>query len=572
MFKKILILITIALSLVAQTTTDTKFTNKTTATTDSFGNTVFNQDVTIETNNFKVDNFWIKFQNGGAAQSNHSTISKSATVEISIETSSLCSIYTDLDKEGCSGQKPFLINDEAIENKNVGDTISLIFQKDYDMTNDTILYTDNNASLFYPLDIDRDEKFYKSQHDNSKSFFGIFEKIFNVFFGDNSFFGGFFNFGVVDNSNQPVEDVRQRYIANIVSGVDQNHLLEKDVTDIEKDASGYKLNTPVSLIDYTEKIVENGGCNLFFFKFSESSPFCNIIGGLPFITIFSNTTPTTTFEIDTIQTDTENSLITFASSYTGMTVSEYQNASVYQAQSVDDATFYNPISAMSSMMKFFLFGPQDQDEYNKIEEPMDTYYKFEDEDAVNLTFAVTNDGDKIDDFQTFKLTGIHSLTGNERMCRVKESNDYDNWTDYTFKPEGTSSQTFTDLGAVETETWCSRWRGDSPLSEGWCSSFSRYEVPTNLDTVQTLKTPDEWLSWCDTAMETYTPTTTEVCDYVFIFPVNCRDVIDPIFVDGYQIAEYVNTSKRGLILDLKLINLDINDPANTVRYKIKTVR
>jgi len=568
MITKIFILILLSLSLSASTTTDTTFTNKTTTNTDSFGNAVFNQDVTIKTNNFKVDNFWSKFKTNGDAQSNHSTISKSATVEVSIESSSLCTIYSDLDTAGCSGQKPFLINNEALIGKGVDDTISLIFQKNYDMTNDVILYSDVNASMFYPLDIQRDEKYYKSQDDNSKSFFGVFGTIFNIFFGDDGFFSSFFNFGVTDNNQVAAEDIRQRYIANILSGVDQNHLLEKDVTALETEA----LNQPVSLIDYTEEIVEEGGCNLFFFKFSEGSTFCNTLGGLPFITIFSNTTPTTTFEIDTIQTDTENSLITFASTYTDMTISEYQSGTVYQAQSTDDATFINPISAMTSMIKFFLFGPQTEEESNMIEEPMDTYYKFDDENAVNMTLAITNNGDKIDNFQTFKLTGIHSLTGNERMCRVKESNDYDDWTDYTFKPEGTSSQTFTDLDAVETETWCSRWGEDSPLSDGWCSSFSRYEVPTNLDTVQTLKTPDEWLSWCDDAMEDYTPTTTRTCDYIFFFPVNCRDVIDPIFVDGYEIAEYVNTSKRGLILDLKLIDLDINDKANTVRYKIKTVR
>jgi len=572
MIRKIFTLMLLGVSLSAGTTTDTTFTNQTSATTDSFGKTVFNQDVTIQTNDFKVDNFWSKFKTNGDAQSNHSTISKSATIEVSIESSSLCTMYPELDTAGCSGQKPFLINNEALDGKNVGDTISLIFQKNYDLATETILYSDTNASLFYPLDIDRDEKFYTSQEDNTKSFFGIFGTIFNIFFGDDSFFSSFFNFGVTDNNQVAAEDIRQRYIANILSGVDQNHLLEKDVTALETEA----LNQPVSLIDYTEEIVEDGGCNLFFFKFSEGSTFCNTLGGLPFITIFSNTTPTTTFEIDTIQTDTENSLITFASTYTDMTITEYQSGTVYQAQSTDDATFINPISAMTSMVKFFLFGPQTEEESNMIEEPMDTYYKFDDENAVNMTLAITNNGDKIDDFQTFKLTGIHSLTGNERMCRVKETNDYDTWSDYTFKPEGTLSQTFTP---TEVQVWCDDFTFRAPdyqadsndeCDSSWDSTYNKI-VPVN-DPATTTKTPEEWLAWCDDAMETYTPTTTEVCDYIFMFPVNCRDVIDPIFVDGYEIAEYVNASKRGLILDLELIDLDINDKANTIRYDIKTVR
>lgn len=576
MIKKILFLLTISLTLFAvDTTTDTTFENKTDTSMDSFGNAVFEQDVKITTNNFKVDNFWKKFKNDGESdsQSTFDTISKSATIQVSVESSSICSLYSQLNTAGCSGQKPFLINNEALVGKNVDDTISLLFQKDYDLADDTILYNDINNSVFYPLDIDRTQKYYVSQDDNTKSFFGIFSLMFNTFFGEGGFFSNFFNFGVVDNNENNAEDIRQRYIANITAGVDQDHLLEKGVTALKTTA----LNTPVSLIDYTEKVTEDGGCNLFFFKFSEDNMFCNIMGGMPFITMFSNTTPTTSYEIDTIEVDTENSIISFASSYTGMTITEYQEGTVYQAQS-DESVNINPISAMMGMMKCFFFGCSSQPEMDKVEEPMDTYYAFDDDTAVNLTFAVTNDGNKIDDFQNFKLMGIHSLTGSEHMCRVKESNDYDDWTDYTFKPEGTESQTFTAITEAETQTWCDDktwgqpdYQADSDGScDGWDSSYEKEITPESADT--NLKTPEEWLTWCDEAMENNTPTTSTVCDTFFFMKFNCREVIDPIFVDGYEIAQYVNASKRGLFLDLKLIKLDVTDKANTVRYSIQKIK
>ncbi|MBU4209578.1 MAG: hypothetical protein KKD12_07920, partial [Proteobacteria bacterium] len=100
--------------------------------------------------------------------------------------------------------------------------------------------------------------------------------------------------------NNPSEDIRQRYIANIVSGIDRNHLLEKDITPLTTNA----LNTPVSLIDYTENVSSAGSCSLFFFKFPESSSFCNLMGSMPFISMFSSTKPATNYTIDTIQADT----------------------------------------------------------------------------------------------------------------------------------------------------------------------------------------------------------------------------------------------------------------------------
>jgi len=534
---------------------------------DKHGSVIVDKKVTIETKNYKVDNFWSKFSfNGtGKEKDEFTSIATTGTVRTIVEATSICTLYDELDTGGCSGQKPFLINNEAIDGKSVGDTISLVFQKDYDLSTDVILYSDINESVFYPLDIDRTEKYYKSQADNTKSFFGIFSMMFNVFFGDGGFFSSFFNHTVVDKNNINSDDIRQRYIANIISGVDQDHLLVKAVTPLETTA----INNPVSLIDYTEDITSAGSCSLFIFKFSESSMFCNFMGGMPFISMFVTTKPTTSYEIDTIQTDTENSLITFASSYTGMNITQYQNGTVYAAQS-DVSSFLNPISMMMNMMKCFFFGCSGSVDTNTIEEPMDTYYKFDGDTAVNITMAVTNSGTAIDDFQTFKLTGIHSLTGSEHMCRVTENNSYDTWSDYTFKPDGTTSKTFTSITTTGTETWCHPWFGADHLAP--CNAFES-SYTKNVESVDTtLKTPQEWLEWCDTAIENNLPTETTTCiyslfDFFHLHPI-CTTTIDPIVVDGYTIEEYVNASKRGLILDLELTELNTSSKAVTLRYKL----
>lgn len=531
---------------------------------DIHGATIYERQVTIETNNFKVDNFWNKFSNNGTGngQTSYNAISKTGTVQIGVEATSLCTLYKELDINGCSGQKPFLINDEAVNGVYIGDTITLLFQKDYNGTN--ITYNDTNASVFYPLDVQRDEKFYKEE--GEKSFKSFFQKLFDGFFLT-SFFSSFFSHEVVDKNNNPSEDIRQRYIANIVSGIDQNHLLEKDITPLTTNA----LNTPVSLIDYSENVSSTGSCNLFFFKFSADSPFCNLMGSMPFISMFSSTKPATNYTIDTIQSDTENALVSFAGTYADLNVNTYQNGTVYQKQSTSTGL----ISGMINMMKCFFFGCP---KVNDVQEAMDSYYGFSDADAINLTFAITNNGSLIDDFETFRLMGIHSLTGNEHMCQVKESNYGDTWSSHTFK----SSESDTTQVVVPESTVCTQWffmmcTQWTTIPATTTTAPNTYSAKSMSETVQSnldidtnkddLMAPSEWLTWCDYMVEKYKNNVTTVCTGFFFFQT-CTEVPASVKEDGYEVLSYTNESKRGLLLDLKLVEPLPTDEAVTLRYKL----
>jgi len=565
------ILLTLLLSSVvyaATTTTTTTFGNENSMGMNKYGNAIYNRTVTIKTDNYKVDNFWKKFSYSGEGQDQieFESIAKTGTMQISVESTSICSIFSELDSQGCSGQKPFLINNEALIGKNSGDTITLLFQKNFEI--DKVTYNDTNSSVFYPLNIDRNEKYYKEVPGNTKTFYSFFGRMFNAFLGDGNFFSQFFSYKVSDNSGKSVEDIREKYIANIVSGIDQEHLVVRGAT-LETDIS--QLNTlPVSLIDYSETQTTgtNGSCNLFFFKFSETSSFCNFMGGMPFISLFSSTTTTVepeVYEIDTIQTDTENSLVTFASSFSGVTMEEYQNNRVYREPVIEAS---KRISIFDTL-KCFIFRCSDPNiDEDTIDEPKDTYYTFN--DPVNLTFAVTDLGAHVDSFQTFKLKSIHSLTGEARMCKVEENNEYDTWGTATFKPSGTTSKTFTNLGSVTKEKWCNPLMGsDYKYEWGYCRK-SYYK--TNISEQQSLKTPLEWLDWCDYAIDNNPVTYKEVCDESCILwfckDVNCRQEANPIVVDGYTIKEYVKSSKRGMALELELVNLKTNSDAVTLRYKL----
>ncbi len=564
MKQTLLLLASLATALFAvPTSTDTTFESETPAGTDKYGNALYERSVTIKTNDFKVENFWDKFHESGEAQSNYTNISKTGTVRISAEGTSICKLYPGLDAQGCSGQKPFLINDEALNGVGVGDTITLLFQKDYDLSTDTILYSETNGSVFYPLDIERTEKYYKDT--GARTFNSYFSSMFNTFFGEGTFFGSFFSFDVVDNDSADAEDIRQRYIANIVSGVDQAHRMEKGITPLATTT----LNTPVSLIDYEEDTSSAGSCNFLFFKFPEASPFCNLMSAMPFISMFTSTTPATNYTIDTIQTDTENSLVSFAGTYADITLTEYQAGTVYEKQSESTGL----VTGMMDMMKCFFFGCSEADEVN---EPMDSYYAFTDESAVSLNFAVTNSGTQIDDFQNFKLMGIHSLSGNQQSCRVKENGWGDSWTEHTFKAGEEGSYETTTTENVCTNWFfmmCTAWEEvtttttvDNTYSANDMSETVQSNLMIDEDGDDRL-TPAEWLTWCDYMADTYSAeaTTETVC---LFFICHEETVLPSLEEDGYEVLDYTNATKRGLLLDLKLTDLRTDDKANTLRYQL----
>ena len=585
MIKRTLLILALGFTLNAaetSTTTTFQFMGK---GEDKHGNLYQEKQVTITTKNYKVENFWNKLSFSGSGQDNmeFSTVTTTGKVRMTTEATSICNLYPGLDKDGCSGQKPFLINYEAIENKSDGDMITLLFQKDYDGTN--ILYSSTNNEVFYPLDVERTEKYYKKVQEEvssvkCRSFFCAFTNMFDGFFGG-GFFSKFFNHKVIgSNDGVPEEDRRQRYIANVTSGIDQTYLLSTgDTVNITK--SG--LNQPLSLIDYIEKNEEagtSGSCKLFFFKFSESSRFCKFMSGMPFIGMFSSSTPSTsatTYEIDTIQTDTENALISFAGAYSDINVTEYERDLETYTEDLQPSTKRK--SFFSRLMCIFFPCSTPSAPPPEIEVPKDFFYTFEDNKSIFLTMAVSQTGSaKIDDFQTFKLKSIHSLTGSQRMCTVENSfdNSIDGWTTETFKASEDKDRIFV-RNTLGTEYYCKHWfwgteksRNESEgCSRGYNEGSREIVTPTT-----TQRNTEWWLDWCDEA-KTYGVDETvyeKQCSGIFFFR-RCKDVAigTKLTYQEYTVKQYVNASKRGLSLDLELVTLKPTDKATTVRYKLMKV-
>jgi hypothetical protein len=547
---------------------------------DKHGSVIIDKKVTIETKNYKVDNFWKKFSFNGAGKEKDefTSIATTGTVRTIVEATSICTLYDELDSAGCSGQKPFLINKEALSSPmNPDGTITLMFQRDYNGTN--ILYTDNNESLFYPLDVERVEKYYKDTgHQNSH--FNIFSAMFDAFFSG-GFFSNFFNTQVVDTSDNNVTDVRQRYITNIVSGIDQEHLFEKDVTPLGTNS----LNMPVSLIDYIEDATQAGSCNLFFFKLSADNFFCNMMASLPFVSMFTSSNPSVTYVVDTIQSDTENALVALAGANAKKDITTLQDSVVYQKQSSSSGI----LGTMVNMIKCMFFTCP---KVNDVEEAMDSYYSFSDDEAITLTFAVVDTADAlstanvINDLQTFQLKGLHSLTGNEHTCQVKESTWNDKWNSHTFTPNEdtittTSTVTIIDVPAVTcgfsaffgcvpspavTHEEVVTTTSDITFSAKYMSETVQSNLIIDTDNDDLMK-PSEWLTWCDYMVEKYKDNVTTSCIGFWPFRI-CKEVPADIKEDGYEVLSYTNVSKRGLLLDLKPIELTPQSKAVTLRYKL----
>jgi len=259
-----LILLSLFISLqlhAVSTTTTTTFKdvsyNGVTSKENEFGEKILYKEATIETKNFKVSHFWDKFSDSKNGQSVYNQVSRIGTFELSVKSSFACA-KAGLAQEGCSGQKPFLLNDATLNNSDMKKTAdgSALPVGEYRIPfDDAANYSPSNVDAFYALDVDRNENFYKEPDTppppGKKSFFGYIVDLFkNYFSKDTRVFG--------DPLTPEAAAHRDRYIANIVYGHDEDHRLKQAVDGSSATAVDTNLpaaNNPVSLLDYESLLI-----------------------------------------------------------------------------------------------------------------------------------------------------------------------------------------------------------------------------------------------------------------------------------------------------------------------------
>lgn len=537
-------------------TTSTTFGNRLSTGMDGYGNQLYTQQVTIATEDYEVDTFWSRFFNSDNKKKRFDLLATSATAQLKVEASSACSIAGkgELPSQGCSGQKPFLVNNEAVDFLAEGDTVSLIFQPVVEDKSGALLFSQTDASVLYPLDVGRSGEYYQSgtavQSGSKQTFSGFFTSLFDFFF-DRLIGADFFGTPEIADVRYEIrspeaEDRRQRYIANIIAGVDQEHRMRmpykgEPATRID---AFTRLNDPASLIHYAEakKTTEAEQCSFMFLNLSSEGLMCRIMSGfgmeawMPFFTQGK----VTELDVNTITIDTENALLAAAGKVSG---ESYQKvtASTDNEKLSFLQQLIKPMATMMEMMKNMMFGSSKS---TIVADPVEVRYDLSAK-PMTLTLAVTEEGTQVDRFEAFKLTGLRSTYGDSvNACTVKYSGSFFGFGSWT--------QTFYES------------KGDTVTS---------HTVPSTSD-----KTHAAWITWCQEANDKK-----GLFDYLTdwssggVFnPINWMEgmwsIMNWMFGGGYEITDFKSVLKRGLVLDLKKEPLSPVDTLNTTTIKLINVR
>ena len=539
--------------------------NGVTSKENEYGETILYKEARIKTQNFKVNNFWDKFSDSNKGTSTYTQVSKIGTFELSIKASFACA-KGGLAAEGCSGQKPFLLNDGLLNNPDMqkaadgSDLPSGEYRIPFD---DAANYAVGNIDAFYALDVDRNENFYtepKTPPPAGKEspfsyILGLFKDRFSK---DVKIFG--------DPLTPDAAAMRDRYIANIVYGHDDEHKLKKAVDGASATAIDTIVpaaNDPVSLLDYEEELItETSGCKGFILSFKPESLRCRVMTGFGIANWMPFFSSDSTYEVESksVMADTENTLLALAGELNDKNY-------ILDAKKDSNGNFltelFKPMTFMFSSMSRFWFGSGTP----KTVEAVVAEFNFE--KYLPLTFALT-DGDEVSSFKHFALMGIESVYGTEvESCKIKTG-----WWTSSLITAGVPSNEDVDFND-----------GFMPIGDIQPSAYTELTKLNKVSThgmmmfkYQTLDmTTDDWLNWCKRNQGRRSKGIFgrffDAFGTMFSQPSTYDDQIDNI-VNGeyYSVIEYKEKVHRGLILHLQEAELELGNSGTSTTYKLLNVR
>ncbi len=473
--KKIILLGFLVLTLVLSAKTTT--TNVTLQTPyeeedmqNEYGDKIMYQNVKINTQNFKINNFWGKFSDAAQDQSNFTNIATAANVKLTIENSFTCK-DGGLPEEGCSGQKPFLINQGTLDNNELKkDAMGQALPTgEYRIPFDSAQnYDTNHDDAFYALDVFRDGKYYQDDGTNDynnekpKTFFGYLVKLIKTYFSPQN------DTTIVSALTQNTVEARNRYMANIVFGLQQDYRIKKESAIDTNSINQASTTKQPSLLDYNALMInETTGCDGIFFTFNPNSLTCkfqNFFGmsqWMPFFgdgaSLLGENSSKSSIQSDSVLEDTETTLLTLAS--------KLDNTNYVQPK-IDPNTgrisilgeVFKPMIFMAKSMFRFFFGENSK----TLTETVSVNFDFT--NHMPLTFMQVQNG-IVKGFEYFKLLGIESVYGTEvQSCKVKQTKNF------FFFPIGWDSKTF--IEGVPTNT---KFDMNSGLF-GWVADSTQYDL------------------------------------------------------------------------------------------------
>lgn len=418
MLKTVGIFLSLSIALMAaQTDTKVEFGAEQYKGADKYGNSVYERNVTIKTTDYTVDNFWKKFSWSGNStnQESFALIATSGTVQVSVKSSFACK-EGGLDSTGCSGQKPFLVNQGVLNNADMklDGSGNALPAGEYRIPFDAAPnYNALNDDAFYALDVYRDGKYYSegtaadAANEKPTTFFGAMFKIISSFFSPTAA-------SSLSSADSP--DIRNRYMANITFGLQDNYMLEKDIngilnTGVENGAN----STQATLLDYNGDLVgERAECNIFFLTLNSSSFTCKAVSffGLSNFIPFINTSTEVKMKPDIVAEDTETTLLSMAGKLDGINYLSTKSTETVSGRTTFLSELFKPITyVFSSILRLF------SSETTTDMEVLSVDFNFT--NPMPLTFIET-DGTNVTDFLHFSLLGLESTYGTEvESCTIK---------------------------------------------------------------------------------------------------------------------------------------------------------
>jgi len=568
-----------SLAMASGTQTSVVVSNPSEKIENDYGDIEMYQDISLETKNYEVEDFWGKFKFGKSSSSPTEAqmynVSTHAHVKVTVELSFACK-DGGLDESGCSSQKPFLINEDVLNNNDMKlDSEGLALPDgEYRIPFDAATnYNANNDDAFYSLDVFRDGVYYQSpavtgETEKSKNFFGYLV----------SFFKDYFSPDVATYSEgDGSPEQRNRYIANITFGAQQDYRMKRSSAIHTAETNTANVTKKVSLLDYNSQIVETtDGCSGLFFSYDPDSLTCksrNFFGLSNFMP-FVNDIEDVKVKSDSVVEDTETTLLTLAGKL------DNKNYVHDYTQNVDGKktvlqNIFKPVTFMAGSMFRFFFGNNSQN----LTEMVSAEFTFD--NPMPLTFIET-DGNIVKKFRQFYLMAIESIYGTEvESCRVKDTQGFFGWrSSYQTFTKGVPTTTKFDMEAGGFFDFFSSTPDYSELNYKEEKHRSWGDWGTH-DVVSV--TTDDWLDWCKRNQgrqqkglfgRIFASFSTSI-SYLLNGPTRNTTYdsqLDGLLKDeNYSVDEYREKVHKGLILHLKSTSSDTLTPdtqGTTTKFQI----
>jgi len=559
---KILLLLVIVSITFATTKTVTTFTPEISYIDDEYGNKRYNRDVSIDTQGYKVDNFFGKFSDEGS--SDYKSITKKASFLVTVEANSICANDSGLAEEGCSGQKPFLINSSLLDNTEIQDEDG-IYHIPFNRADQ---YTASKNDAFFALDVERDIEYFQELEESQtekKSFFQMLKDMFNNHYSENvDFFG--------TNLTADEKASRDRYIANIVSGIEKDKRLTIKIDDKTQNTQiNPTVNTPVSLLEYEAMMSSHKtACKGFLITRDPNSAFCSMVSGFSMAAWmpFFNETNEINTETSSVMIDTETALLTAVGALNGVNV--FKN----MQDDLDGKTSFfgevlKPITNMFDKMMSFFFGSRDDAKAVTVSNHYDlTKYGKQ----MTMTMATTNNRYEVNGFVNFTLMGLDSVYGTEVTKCVIDAPWFA--SDITITSQDGVNRSIKIGGGMFSLTRESLYEATYDELDFHSSGFMMFRK------IYFDSTRDDLLSWC--ARRQAHNSNGIIGRIVDSFDVSSiliwggtkEEQIDKLMEkEGFDVKSYTEKVHRGLILHVKKEPLNTNNPANKINIKfIKSVK